>query len=141
MVDLDFIYRITSAQVKIAWCTGVLSMHISHPNGNFNKMSQKSRDIEFKRIYRFYHYNKRTQSIKPEYIKMLVQDMVEAIKRPIRPAKRRFFDRMGWAQYENPEKFMTGIDSPSGINQLNLAYEICDNFLKKQHDTEIKFVF
>ena len=123
MVDLDFMYRISSMKVNIAWSNLILSSHVSNPNGNFNRMSQQSRDEEYNRIVTFY--------VGPERraLKDKVNSFKEALKRPLRPAKRAFFARFNLPQYQNPELFPTGYVPVPGESPQDAVYRICDEFM------------
>lgn len=137
LVDLEFIYRITSLNINIAWCTAVLSMHISHPNGNYNRLSLEKRMAEYNRIQAFF-------STKPAQrtISGTLHEAVEAIKRPIRPAKRALFDKMGWKQYQNPEHFSTGYTPSPGEDPIAAGFQVCDAFLASHNaNRPINFIY
>ncbi|QNH61470.1 glycosyltransferase [Hymenobacter sediminicola] len=137
LVDLDFIYRITSLNINIAWCTAVLSMHISNPNGNFNRMSEEKRMAEYNRIHNFYVAKKPQRSLGDT-----VRATIEAAKRPIRPAKRALFERMGWKQYQNPESFSTGYVPVAGEDPISAAFQVCDKFLASHNASRpVKFIY
>ncbi|GAB2958290.1 hypothetical protein GCM10027048_26520 [Hymenobacter coalescens] len=136
LVDLEFIYRITSLNVNIAWSTAVLSMHISNPNGNFNRMSVKARTAEYNRIFNFFITKPAKRSVGA-----VLRETIEAAKRPIRPAKRAFFERMGWQQYQDPERFPTGYEPVPGEDPLEAAFRVCDAFLDAHNASrEVKFI-
>jgi glycosyltransferase involved in cell wall biosynthesis len=134
--DLDFLYRISTSGAKMAWCTAVMSMHVSHPEGNFNQMASKARELEYQRISGFY------LKPKPRNPVQVVRDLVEQAKRPIRPAKRAFFDRMGWAQVQNPEVFPTGYVPVPGEDPLDAVYRVCDEFIAAQNAVrKLEFIY
>ncbi|WP_133273803.1 hypothetical protein [Hymenobacter radiodurans] len=137
LVDLEFVYRITSLNVNIAWCTAVLSMHISNPNGNFNRMTKKDRMAEYNRITKFFITNPTRRSTGE-----VIRNTIESIKRPLRPAKRDFFNNMGWNQYQDPERFDTGyIHNPNG-DPIKSAFVICDLFLDSQNaNRSVEFLY
>lgn len=128
MVDLDFMYRVSSLKVNIAWCSAVLSGHVSNPNGNFNRMSQKSRDDEYNRIVNFY------TKPKPRPFGAVLFDAFEAMKRPMRPIKRALFDKWGLPQYQNPEQFATGYVAIPGEDPNEAVYRVCDEFMAAYND-------
>ncbi|MBD2715721.1 glycosyltransferase [Microvirga sp. STR05] len=137
LVDLEFIYRITSLNVNIAWCTAVLSMHISNPNGNFNRMSVEKRTREYNRIYNFF-----MPTPPPRSLGSVLRETVEAAKRPIRPAKRALFERMGWNQYQDPERFATDYVPVAGEDPVEAAFRVCDSFLAAHNATRpIQFIY
>jgi len=124
MVDLEFIYRISSLKVNIAWCSAVLSAHVSHPEGNFNRMSQQSRDEEYNRIAAYY------TNPKSRGLGTVIADTIEAVKRPIRPAKRALFDRLGLPQYQNPEQFSTDYVAIPGEDAHAAVYRAVTDFME-----------
>ncbi|GAA4370397.1 hypothetical protein GCM10023185_44810 [Hymenobacter saemangeumensis] len=126
-VDLEYTYRISTVKANIAWCTALLSMHVDNPNGNFNRMSPKSREAEYTRVRNF--FVKPTRRGPGQFLR----DTIEAAKRPIRPMKRRFFDRMGWAQFQNPEVFSTGYVPKEGEDHLMAVFRVCDEFMAAQN--------
>ena len=136
MADLEFTYRISSLKVNIAWCTAVLSAHVSHPNGNFNRLSQKSRDNEYNRVVAYYtNPTRRT-------LGTVVNETLEASKRPLRPAKRALFDRIGLPQYQDPERFATGYVPVPGEDSLEAMYRVCDEFMAAHNASRpIRFVY
>ncbi|GAB2473739.1 hypothetical protein GCM10011375_25470 [Hymenobacter qilianensis] len=137
LVDLEFVYRITSLNINIAWCTAVLSMHVSNPNGNFNRMNSKDRMAEYNRIRNFFITKHTRRSITT-----VVRDTVEAIKRPLRPVKRDFFNNMGWKQYQDPERFDTGYVFEPGQDAIEAAFNVCDSFLHFQNaNRPINFLY
>ena len=126
-VDLEYTYRISTVKANIAWCTALLSMHVDNPNGNFNRMSPKSREAEYNRVRNF--FVKPTRRSPGQF----VRDTIEAAKRPIRPMKRAFFDRMGWPQFQNPEVFATGYVPREGEEHLAAVFRVCDEFMAAQN--------
>lgn len=123
MVDLDFMYRISSLKVNIAWCNAVLSAHVSNPNGNFNRMTQQSRDEEYNRIVNFYASPVRRS------LGSSLAGVLEQAKRPLRPVKRALFDRLKLPQYQNPELFPSGYVPVPGESPQDAVYRVCDEFL------------
>jgi hypothetical protein len=126
-VDLEYTYRISSVKANIAWCTGLLSMHIDNPNGNFNRMPPEKREEEFNHVRRYF-----VKPTRPGPVQFL-RNSLEAAKRPIRPMKRALFDRMGWPQYQNPEFFSTGYVPRAGEEHLAAVYRVCDEFMAAQN--------
>lgn len=124
MVDLEWVYRVTSLNVNIAWCTAVISMHVSNPDGNFNRMAETKRQKEYDRVYNFYMPEPPRRALGA-----VVRDTIEAVKRPIRPAKRALFERLGLAQYENKENFATNFVPRPGESQVDATYRMCDETL------------
>ncbi|ALW87102.1 hypothetical protein AUC43_19700 [Hymenobacter sedentarius] len=135
-VDLEYTYRISTVKANIAWCTGLLSMHVDNPNGNFNRMPPKMREEEYNHVRSFFVKHKRRNPVE------LLRDTIEAVKRPIRPAKRAVFDRMGWAQFQNPEVFATGYVPHEGEDLLSAVYRVCDDFMAAQnHLRKTEFIY
>ena len=126
-LDTEFTFRITSLGVNIAWCTAVLSMHVSHPGGTFNRMSVKRRTEEFTRIRNFYI------KIPRRNVSEVIRDSIEAIKRPMRPVKRSLFARFNLPQYQDPERFQTGYVPQINEDILIATYRVCDSFLATQN--------
>ncbi|GAA3993028.1 glycosyltransferase [Hymenobacter antarcticus] len=134
-LDTDFTFRITSLGVNIAWCTAVLSMHVSHPNGTFNRMSVKRRTEEFERIRDFYI------KVPSRGVGAVIRDSIEAAKRPMRPAKRALFERFNLPQYQDPERFQTGYVPQIDEDILTATYRICDSFLASQNQNRpVEFI-
>jgi glycosyltransferase involved in cell wall biosynthesis len=137
MVDLEWVYRATSLNVNIAWCTAVISMHVSNPDGNFNRMSEAKRTAEFVRVRDFYAGKPPRRSVGE-----MVREGIEAAKRPIRPIKRALFDRMNLPQYQNPERFETGFVPRPGENNIDATYRMCDEMLAKLNENRpVHFTF
>ena len=135
-VDLEYTYRISTVKANIAWCTGLLSMHVDNPNGNFNRMDPKSREVEYNHVRSFFVKPVRRSSIQ------FVRDTIEGAKRPMRPVKRAFFDRMGWAQYQNPEVFATGYVPREGEEHLTAVFRVCDEFMAAQNQLrQTEFIY
>ncbi|NVO32126.1 glycosyltransferase family 2 protein [Hymenobacter lapidiphilus] len=126
-VDLEYTYRISTVKANIAWCTALLSMHVDNPNGNFNRMSPKARETEYTRVRDYFVQSKRRGPVQ------VLLDAMEATKRPLRPVKRAFFDRMGWAQFQNPEVFATGYEPRLGEDHLAAVFRVCDDFMAAQN--------
>jgi len=140
MVDAEFIFRITSLNVNIAWCTGVLCMHLNNSSGNFNNMSTSSIADEARRVQIFYGVRKSLFS--PQGAIALSKEFVESLKRPLRPAKRRFFERAGLPQVQDPERSSTGYVPIPGEDQLTAAYRVCDAFMAARNaEREITFLY
>ena len=59
----------------------------------------------------------------------MVRDTIEAVKRPIRPAKRALFERLGLAQVQNKENFATNFVPGPGESQVDATYRMCDETL------------
>jgi glycosyltransferase involved in cell wall biosynthesis len=138
LVDLEFMLRITSSKVNLAFCTGVMSMHVGNPNGNYNRMSQAAIKAEGKRAYDFYvvpQLAKRTADAKR-------RDTWEAMKRPIRPIKRFVFERLGFKQIIHHQNLTTGYVPLPGEDSLAAVYRLCDEFLAaKSVDMPTNFLF
>lgn len=140
MVDAEFIFRITRLNINIAWCTGVLSMHLNNPQGNFNNMSQRSIDDEARRVQIFYDVRKSPFSLKGAIT--LSKEVVESLKRPLRPVKRRFFERAGLPQFQDPERYSTNYVPREGEDQLTAIYRVCDEFMAARNaEREITFIY
>lgn len=138
LVDMEFMLRITSTKVNLAWCTGVMSMHVGNPNGNYNRMSPAAIKAEGIRAHNFYatpHLAKRTS-------KAILRDSLEAIKRPVRPLKRAIFDKLGLKQLVHHQALSTAYTPVSDENPLVAVYRMCDEFLlAKNADTKIEFLY
>ena len=129
MVDLEWVFRATSLNVNIAWCTSVISMHVSNPDGNFNRMSEKKRQKEYDRVSTFYLPEPPSRSVTER-----ISGLVEAAKRPLRPMKRALFERMNLPQYQNPERFETNFVPRPGEDKLDATYRMCDEMLAKLNE-------
>ena len=135
-VDLEYTYRISTVKANIAWCTGLLSMHVDNPNGNFNRMSPAQREAEYRHVRDYF--------VKPKRRKagQLVRDWVKLVKQPIHPVKRSFFERMGWPQVQNPEVLQTGYEPRPGEEHLDAVFRVCDEFMAAQNVIrETRFVY
>jgi len=124
LVDVEYITRLTSLGINIAWCTGIMSMHVNNANGNYNRMNPAAIKAEGERVYDYYvvRSKKRNKEV-------LIKSIVEAIKRPVRPLKRALFDRMGLEQIKHKETFPTGYVVVDGDNPLRAVYQVCDEFM------------
>ncbi|GAB3724562.1 hypothetical protein GCM10027594_05780 [Hymenobacter agri] len=135
-VDLEYTYRISTVKANIAWCTGLLSMHMDNPNGNFNRMPADKREAEYARVRDFFVKPARRSPVQ------FVRDGIEAAKRPLRPMKRALFDRMGWAQFQNPEVFSTGYVPRAGEDHLAACFRVCDEFMAAQNAVrKVEFIY
>ncbi|ALW87118.1 hypothetical protein AUC43_19780 [Hymenobacter sedentarius] len=142
LVDLEFIYRITSLKANIAWCTGILSMHVSNPDGNFNRMNAEARQAEYDRLYRF--YSKPVAPIAPSF----KEKLVEVIKHPIRPYKDLLIKKLKLnkavepSALPAPEQIATNYISRENEDNLEAAYRVCDEFLTVHNDgKKIEFFY
>ena len=150
LVDADFTYRITSLNVNIAWCTGVLSMHVSNVDGNYNRMSEEARQIEFERLHGYYvrktkqDISGRLQQYKTS-LNTTLKSLLEISKRPIRPVKRALFERFGWKQIEpqiDLEGFGTGYVPVENEDKLTAVYRVCDEILSSSNSQRtIEFLY
>ncbi|MBF9222149.1 glycosyltransferase [Hymenobacter ruricola] len=139
LIDLEFIYRITSLKTNIAWCSGVLSMHLDNADGNFNRMKPEAIKLEHDKA-RFAYAR-----VAPPTASTRLQSAFEAVKRPIRPAKRLLFARLGLRQIEpapEAEVIATNYQPAAGEGQLEAAYRVCDEFMEHYNQTHpIEFVY
>ncbi|RAK65781.1 glycosyltransferase family 2 protein [Hymenobacter edaphi] len=140
MVDAEFIFRITRLGVNIAWCNGVLSMHLNNPNGNFNNMSPRSIADEARRVQIFYDVYKSPFTL--DGAVAASKEFVERLKRPLRPAKRRFFEARGLPQVQDPERYSTNYVPREGEDHLTATYRVCDEFMAARNaERETTFIY
>jgi glycosyltransferase involved in cell wall biosynthesis len=140
MVDAEFIYRITRLNINIAWCTGVLSMHMNNPNGNFNNMTPRSIADEARRVQIFYDVWESPFTVQGAVT--LTKEWIESIKRQFRPAKRRLFERFGLPQVQDPERYSTRYVPREGEDQLTATYRVCDEFMAARNaERKITFLY
>ena len=145
LVDADFTYRITSLNVNIGWCTGVLSMHVSNPDGNYNRMSIEERKNELDILSNYYvRSDKPTVDTKLQKYKFAIgqgmKSALEVIKRPIRPVKRAVFERFGWKQIApqiDLEGFPTNYTTIAGEDELTAIYRVCDEVLTSSNANRV----
>jgi glycosyltransferase involved in cell wall biosynthesis len=125
LVDMEFMLRITSINVNLAWCTGVMSMHVGNPNGNYNRMKPSAIKAEGLRAHNYY--------VVPKLAKRdsaaVLRDTLESIKRPFRPIKRAIFDQFGIKQIVHSQSLSTGYKPLPGEDPMAAVYRTCDEFL------------
>ncbi|OON67332.1 glycosyltransferase family A protein [Hymenobacter sp. CRA2] len=138
LVDMEYILRMTSVGANIGWYTGVMSMHVANPNGNFSKMKQEAIKEEGLRAHAFYLGHARQR----RSMKAIQRDVMEALKKPIRPLKRAIFARLGLAQIQHRQGIETGYVPQEGEDALTAVYRVCDEFLTAQNEgVETEFIF
>lgn len=142
-MDTEFTYRITSLNVNIGWSSDILSVRIENPQSNFRVMNQgkgrNASDIEADRM-RFY-YDKRIGDSFGDFVRHK-SGWMEALKKPIRPAKRALFDLLKLQQYQGFEKLPTGYQPVAGEEKLAAAFRICDAFMADYNAAHpIEFLF
>jgi hypothetical protein len=147
LVDFDFLYRISSLKVNLAWCNAVMCMHLSNPDGNFNRMSYEAIIAENERVRRFYEKDKlnetdaqKLRQALQKSVQNVVLDVrysVGRLKRPLVPIKRMVYNTLGIKTNEAIQVLPDWVTSGTatsyilveGENKLDAAYRVCDDFL------------
>lgn len=146
LVDFDFLYRISSLKVNLAWCDAVMCMHLSNPDGNFNRMSHDAIVAENNRVRRFYEKEKPIETDAQKLRQALrksthnvVLDLrrsISKLKRPLVPVKRVVYNTLGiqakvpvQIQPEATNGTATNYIPIEGESVLDAAYRVCDDFL------------
>ena len=147
LVDFDFLYRISSAKVNLAWCNAVMCMHLSNPDGNFNRMGYEAIVAENNRVMRFYEKDKPDETDAQKLRQALqksahnvvldVRWSIGMLKRPLVPVKRMVYNILGKKvevpiQVE-PKSALNGTPTNyvplESESALDAAYRVCDEFL------------
>ncbi|WP_227767602.1 glycosyltransferase family A protein [Hymenobacter sp. 15J16-1T3B] len=145
-VDTEFTYRITSLNVNLAWSTAMLSVRIENPQSNFRVMNQgkaqKASALEANRM-RFY-YDKSISDSVGDFVKHK-SGWMDAIKKPIRPAKRVLYSLLRLKQYQGNQgrtTSFTGEMPTDNMAKLATAFDVCDQFMatyNAEHPTEFYY--
>jgi glycosyltransferase involved in cell wall biosynthesis len=137
-VDTEFTYRITSLNVNIAWSSQVLSVRIENPQSNFRVMGKQTSQIEADRM-RFF-YDKRIGHSFVDYVRYK-SGWLEALKKPIRPIKRKVFDLLKAPQYQGHAQISTGY-VPGNEEPLAAAFSAADAHMTRynaEHPAEFLY--
>lgn len=146
-VDTEFTYRITSLNVNLAWSTAVLSTRIENPQSNFRVMNQgkgpSASVLEADRM-RFY-YDKSIGNSFRDFVRYK-SGLVELLKAPIRPVRRKLFTVLKREQYRGNQALPTGYTGPAAgakpEEAISRAFEVADHFMtcyNDEHPTEFLF--
>ncbi|GAB2958272.1 hypothetical protein GCM10027048_26490 [Hymenobacter coalescens] len=145
-VDTEFTYRITSLNVNIAWSSAMLSTRIENPQSNFRVMNQgKAANASTQEANRMrFYYDKSISDSFRDYVKHK-SGWIDALKKPIRPAKRIIYDLLRLKQYQGNQGMPTGFTGAVPAEpaaKLATAFDVCDRFMAEynaRHPTEFFF--
>ena len=127
-VDTEFTYRITSLNLNLAWSSQVLSVRIENPQSNFRVMGRQTSQDEADRMR--YFYDKRIGHGFADYVRHK-SGWLEALKKPIRPLKRSWFDTLKVLQYQEHVPMPTHYVPVPGETPLAAAFRIADEFMTR----------
>lgn len=141
-MDTEFTYRITSLNVNIGWSSHILSVRIENPQSNLRVMNQgkgQSASVLEANRMRFY-YDKGIGDSFKDYVRHK-SGWAEALKRPIRPAKRAVFDLLKLKQYQGFTKIPTSYQPQPGEEPLAAVFRLSDEFMTRYNaDHPLEFL-